>query len=113
MKFTIKLFSLSGLLVLLLVCIPRSPKLQKQQINLSGTTWVSKDNPLIPMLEFKGNSTVVITELFFPVASKYERDGKYIRIDGDDGSSLLFEIVSNDSLIGRSLFLDDVWIRKK
>lgn len=111
MRFTVKLFSLVSLLVLLTVsCSQNTSKEPRQsEISLSGT-WVSEDNPIYPVLEFKGKSTVVITALLFPVATSYERDEEFIRVKCDQ-SDLLFEIVSNDSLIG-SGFATGTWIRQ-
>lgn len=79
-------------------------------ININGT-WVSKDNPLYPILEFKGKSTVVIKTFLAPFASGYERDEEFIRVRTDQ-SDLLFEIISEDSIIG-SGFAKGHWIRKK
>ena len=82
---------------------------QKSEIDLSGT-WISEDNPIYPVLEFKGKSTVVITVLLFPQVTSYERDEEFIRVKGDE-SDLLFEVVGNDSLIG-SGFTAGTWIRQ-
>ena len=81
-----------------------------REININGK-WESKDNPLYPILEFKGKSTVVIKTIMGPFASGYERDEEFIRVRTDK-SDLLFEIVSEDSIIG-SGFAKGVWIKEK
>ncbi len=81
-----------------------------REININGK-WESKDNPLYPILEFKGKSTVVIKTIMGPFASGYERDEEFIRVRTDE-SDLLFEIVNEDSIIG-SGFAKGVWIKEK
>lgn len=81
-----------------------------REININGK-WESKDNPLYPILEFKGKSTVVIKTIMGPFASSYERDEEFIRVRTDK-SDLLFEIVAEDSIIG-SGFAKGVWIKEK
>ena len=86
-----------------IIIIPR-------EISVNGK-WESKDNPLYPVLEFKGKSTVVINTILGSFASSYERDEEFIRVRTDK-SDLLFEIVNEDSLIG-SGFAKGVWIKEK
>ena len=81
-----------------------------REISIKGK-WQSKDNPLYPILEFKGKSTVEIKTIMGPFASSYERDEEFIRVRTDK-SDLLFEIVSEDSIIG-SGFAKGVWIKEK
>lgn len=81
-----------------------------KEINLKGE-WISKDNPLYPILEFKGKSTVVIKTMMGSFASSYERDEEFIRIKTDK-SDLLFEVVNEDSIIG-SGYAKGVWIKEK
>ncbi len=80
------------------------------EISIKGK-WVSKDNSLYPILEFKGKSTVVIKTIMGPFASSYERDEEFIRVRTDK-SDLLFEIINEDSIIG-SGFAKGVWIKEK
>jgi len=80
------------------------------EIVLKGK-WESKDNPLYPILEFKGKSTVVIKTIMGSFASSYERDEEFIRVRTDK-SDLLFEIVSEDSIKG-SGFAKGIWIKNK
>ncbi|MDE7387205.1 MAG: hypothetical protein K2N28_08735 [Muribaculaceae bacterium] len=84
--------------------------LPQSEININGV-WESKDNPLWPVIEFKGKSTVVVQAIFIPLASSYERDEEFIRIK-TDSSDLLFEIISEDSIVGRGL-TEGTWIKKK
>ena len=81
-----------------------------REININGR-WVSKDNSLYPILEFKGKSTVVIKTFMGPFVSGYVRDEDFIRVRTDK-SDLLFEIVTEDSIIG-SGFAKGVWIKEK
>ena len=81
-----------------------------REININGK-WESKDNPLYPILEFKGKSTIVIKTIMGPFASSYERDEEFIRVRTDK-SDLLFEIVSEDSIKG-SNFAKGIWIKNK
>ncbi len=91
--------------------IQREPEvIPIREININGK-WESKDNPLYPILEFKGKSTVVIKTIMGPFASGYERDEEFIRVRTDK-SDLLFEIVSEDSIIG-SGFSKGIWIKEK
>ena len=77
-------------------------------ISIKGR-WESKDNPLYPILEFKGKSTVMVGTILFPLATSYERDEEFIRINTDQ-SDLLFELVSQDTIVG-SGFATGTWIR--
>ena len=81
-----------------------------RDININGK-WESKDNPFYPELEFKGKSTVMINTILGPLASGYERDEEFVRVRTDQ-SDLLFEIISEDSLVG-SGFAKGIWIRVK
>ena len=91
--------------------IERGPEVTpKREISINGK-WESKDNPLYPILEFKGKSTVVIKTIMGPFASSYERDEEFIRVRTDK-SDLLFEIATEDSIIG-SGFAKGVWIKEK
>ena len=81
-----------------------------REINLKGK-WESKDNALYPIIEFKGKSTFVTYTILGSYVSSYERDEEFIRIKTDQ-SDLLFEVVSEDSIIGTG-FAKGVWIRKK
>lgn len=81
-----------------------------REININGK-WESKDNPLYPVLEFKGKSTIVINTILGPLASSYERDEEFIRVRTDK-SDLLFETVSEDSIIGHG-FAKGIWIKDK
>jgi lipoprotein len=78
------------------------------EININGT-WESKDNPFYPALEFKGKTTVVIKSIMGPYPSSYERDEEFIRVHTDK-SDLLFEIVSEDSIVG-SGFAKGTWVK--
>ena len=94
--------------------IEREPEvIPLREININGK-WESKDNPLYPILEFKGKSTVVIIKTnLCPFASSYERDEEFIRVRSDYYySDLLFEIVTEDSIIGYG-FAKGVWIKEK
>ena len=95
--------------------IEREPKvIPLSEISLKGK-WVSKDNSSYPILLFKGKSTVFIQASLIPFASSYERDEEFIRVRTDQtvvGPYLLFEIVSEDSMVGYG-FADGVWIREK
>lgn len=82
----------------------------RPEININGK-WISKDNFLYPILEFKGKSTVVIKTVMGIFASSYERDEEFLRIRTDK-SDLLFEIVNEDSIIG-SGFAKGIWIKEK
>ncbi|MBD5243305.1 MAG: hypothetical protein HDS60_04385 [Barnesiella sp.] len=91
--------------------IERQPEvISIREININGK-WESKDNPLYPILEFKGKSTVLITTILGQLAFGYERDEEFIRIRTDQ-SDLLFEIVAEDSIVG-SGFAKGVWIKEK
>lgn len=81
----------------------------KSEVNLSGR-WRSKDNKLYPVIEFKGKSTVVISTFLGIFPSSYERDEEYIRVRTDK-SDLLFEVVSEDSIVG-SGYAKGVWLRE-
>ncbi len=81
----------------------------KREFNINGK-WESKENPLYPILEFKGKSTIVIKTIMGSFASSYERDEEFIRVRTDK-SDLLFEIVSEDSIKG-SGFAEGIWIKK-
>ncbi len=81
-----------------------------KDININGR-WESKDNRLYPILEFKGKSTIVVETIMGSFASSYERDEEFLRVKTDK-SDLLFEIVSEDSIIG-SGFAKGVWIKEK
>lgn len=81
-----------------------------RDININGK-WESKDNPLYPVLEFKGKSTVLISTILGSFAFGYERDEEFIRVRTDQ-SDLLFEIISEDSIVG-SGFAEGIWIKKK
>lgn len=90
--------------------IPAEPvKPAKSEVNLAGK-WRSKDNKLYPVIEFKGKSTVVISTFLGIFPSSYERDEEYIRVRTDK-SDLLFEVVSEDSIVG-SGYAKGVWIRE-
>jgi len=80
------------------------------EIDIKGK-WESKNNPFYPILEFKGKSTVVITTIMGPFATSYERDEEFIRVRTDK-SDLLFEVISNDSIVG-SGFAKGTWIKDK
>lgn len=80
------------------------------EISIKGK-WVSQDNPLYPILEFKGKSTILITTILGQMAFGYERDEEFIRVSTDQ-SDLLFEVVNEDSIIG-SGFAKGVWIKEK
>ena len=91
--------------------IERVPEVKPiRGISINGK-WESKDNPLYSILEFKGKSTVVIKTIMGLFASSYERDEEFIRVRTDK-SDLLFEIVTEDSIIG-SGFAKGVWIKEK
>lgn len=82
----------------------------KSQIPLAGT-WTSKDNGLYPVLEFKGKSTVILNTILGSFATSYERDEEFVRLRTDQ-SDLLFEVVSNDSIVGFG-FAKGIWVRNK
>ena len=95
--------SLIGLLALgMLTSCAKSEK-------LSGV-WTSEDNLLYPVLEFKGESTVVIQTILGPFCYGYERDGEFIRIRTDQ-SNLLFELEGKDRLVGTG-WAEGVWIKE-
>lgn len=77
---------------------------------LSGV-WTSEDNPLYPVLEFKGESTVVIQTIFGSFCYGYEWDGEFIRVRTDQ-SDLLFELEGKDRLVGTG-WAEGVWIKEK
>lgn len=93
-----------------LASTPIVEKIPKSEIKLSGT-WNSKDNPFYPVLEFKGKSTVVIKTVMGPYVTSYERDEEFIRVRTDQ-SDLLFEVISEDSIIG-SGYAKGLWIKNK
>lgn len=80
-----------------------------QEIDLKGI-WTSGDNPFYPSLEFKGKSTVVLKTIMGSFATSYERDEEFIRVKTDK-SDLLFEVVSEDSIVG-SGFAKGLWIKQ-
>lgn len=84
-------------------------EIPKSEIDLAGI-WKSKDNPFYPVLEFKGKSTVLIKTIMGPFATSYERDEEFIRVKTDP-SDLLFEVISEDSIIG-SGFAEGLWIKE-
>lgn len=92
------------------VAVPVEVEIPKSEIKLAGI-WNSKDNPLYPTLEFKGKSTVVIKTIMGPFATSYERDEEFVRVRTDQ-SDLLFEVISNDSIVG-SGYAKGVWIKKQ
>lgn len=89
--------------------VPVAVDIPKSEIKLAGT-WISKDNSLYHILEFKGKSTVVIKTMFGPFATSYERNEEFIRVQTDK-SDLLFEIISEDSIVG-SGFADGLWVKE-
>ncbi|MDE6225704.1 MAG: hypothetical protein K2M25_06165 [Muribaculaceae bacterium] len=80
------------------------------EISIKGK-WESKDNPLYPVLEFKGKSSVLIGTILGPIATSYERDEEFIRIKADN-SDLLLELVSEDSIVG-SGWANGLWVKQK
>lgn len=92
--------------------LPPSPivvEAPKSEIKLAGI-WKSKDNPLYPILEFKGKSTVVIKTIMGPYATSYERDEEFIRVRTDQ-SDLLFEVISEDRIVG-SGYAKGLWVKE-
>lgn len=83
---------------------------QENEINLKGK-WVSNDNMLVPNIEFKGKSTAMVTCLFIPIGCDYVRDSECIRIKVEN-TYLLFEVVSEDTIVGSGL-ADGTWTRVK
>ena len=84
------------------------------EININGV-WESKDNKSYPILEFVGRSTTIVQGGFghWSITSGYERDEEFIRIGAKtECSDLVFEIISEDSIVGRGL-TEGTWIRKK
>lgn len=84
-------------------------EIPKSEIDLAGI-WKSKDNPFYPILEFKGKSTVLIKTIMGPFATSYERDEEFIRVRTDQ-SDLLFEVISEDSIIG-SGYAEGLWVKE-
>lgn len=92
--------------------LPSAPvivEIPKSEIKLAGT-WNSKNNPLYPILEFKGKSTVVLKTIMGPYATSYERDEEFIRVRTDK-SDLLFEVISEDSIVG-SGYAKGLWVKE-
>lgn len=89
--------------------VPIVEEIPKSEIKLAGI-WNSKDNPLYPILEFKGKSTVVLKTIIGPYATSYERDEEFIRVRTDK-SDLLFEVISEDSIVG-SGYSKGVWVKE-
>ncbi|MDE7473757.1 MAG: hypothetical protein K2M68_09270 [Muribaculaceae bacterium] len=85
------------------------------EININGV-WEPNDTKSYPALEFVGKSTVIVRGhglILGPFTSGYERDEQFIRIEGDANMfNLLFEIISEDSIVGRGL-TKGTWIKKK
>ena len=92
-----------------LLSVPVAVEIPKSEIKLAGK-WTSKDNSLYPVLEFKGKSTVIIKTVFGPFATSYERDEEFIRVQTDK-SDLLFEVISEDSIVG-SGFANGLWVKE-
>ena len=75
-------------------------------------TFFSQDNPLYKSLTFKGKKTVVIRDAIFGMEfpSEYEKDEEFLRVKTDK-SDLLFEIISEDTLMGEG-FAKGLYIKE-
>lgn len=84
---------------------------EKEKRNFLGK-YVNKENGLYKSFDFKGESSVVLTDgIFgFPFATSYERDGQIIRVRTDK-SDLMLTVKDKTTLIGEG-FAEGTYLKK-
>lgn len=68
------------------------------------------DKSLVGSVTFKGKSTVIVNMLGFDLAGDYEKDGDLIKINVSS-YDLLFEIITEDSLVGKGFIEKGSYIK--